>query len=237
MQLLQALLPGDKVRRFEFCTRFQEFMEKDEFCDNLVFSDEAVFHLSGKVNRHNVRIWGTDNPHSFVQHVRDSPKLNVFCAVSKFKVYGPFFFAEQSITGNIYLGMLENWLMPQLETDSVDFIFQQDGAPPHFHLDVRDYLNTRLRNRWIGRIGNHDHDLLPWPPRSPDLTPCDFFIWGYVKDSVFVPPLPANLPELRARIVNAFAQIDRDMLHRVWDELHYRVDVCRITKGAHIEHL
>jgi len=41
-----------------------------------MFSDEVTFHLSGKVNRHNVRIWGTENPHEIVEHVRDSPKLN-----------------------------------------------------------------------------------------------------------------------------------------------------------------
>jgi len=35
------------------------------------------------------------------------------------------------------------------------------------------------------------------PPRSPDATPCDFFLWGYVKDRVYVPPLPASIPELK----------------------------------------
>jgi len=39
--------------------------------------------------------------------------------------------------------------------------------------------------------------LLAWPPRSPDATPCDFFLWSYVKDQVYVPPLPASIPELR----------------------------------------
>ena len=39
--------------------------------------------------------------------------------------------------------------------------------------------------------------LLPWPPRSPDLTPCDYFLWGYVKDQVFIPPMPLDLAELR----------------------------------------
>lgn len=44
-----------------------------------------------------------------------------------------------------------------------------------------------------------------------------------------------NLPELLARIINAFAQIDRNMLHRVWDAVDYRVDVCRITREPRIE--
>ena len=88
--------------------------------------------------------------------------------------------------------MLENCLMPQLNEDSNDYIFQQDGSPAHYK-DVRGYLNRNLPQRWIGRTGKEDGTLLQWPPRSPDLTPCDFFFWGFVKDTVFVPPLPANL--------------------------------------------
>ena len=51
--------------------------------------------------------------------------------------------------------------------------FQHDGAPAHFALDVREYLNNVFPNRWIGRGGP-----VHWPPHSPDLTPMDFFIWG-----------------------------------------------------------
>jgi hypothetical protein len=80
--------------------------------------------------------------------------------------------------------------------------------------------------------------FLRWPPRSPNLTPWDFFLWGYVKGRVYVPQLPTNLPELRRRIVAAVATIiTPDMLTRVWEEFDYRVDVCHVTNGAHIEHL
>ena len=75
------------------------------------------------------------------------------------------------------------------------------------------------------------------PPRSPGATPCDFFLWGYVKDQVYVPPLPASTTELKIRIRTAIETITADMLQTVWNELDYRVDVCRITKGAHIEQL
>jgi len=54
---------------------------------------------------------------------------------------------------------------------------------------------------------------------------------------VYVPPLPASIPELRARIRTAIQTITADMLQTVWNELDYRADVCRITNGAHIEHL
>ena len=74
-------------------------------------------------------------------------------------------------------------------------------------------------------------------PRSPDATPSDFFLWGYVKDQVYVPPLPVCIPELKVRVRTAIETITADILQTVWNELDYRVDVCRIKKGAHIEHL
>ena len=87
----------------------------------------------------------------------------------------------------------------------------------------------------IGRKGQENDALVRWPPRSPDLTPYDFFLWGFVKDTVFVPPLPANLQGLCNRITAAVAMVDRDMLTRLWNEMDYRIDVCRITKGKYIK--
>jgi hypothetical protein len=52
-----------------------------------------------------------------------------------------------------------------------------------------------------------------------------------------VPPMPCDLPQLRQRIVEAVAAIDHQMLQRVWQELDYRIDICRVTKGGHINHL
>ena len=66
--------------------------------------------------------------------------------------------------------------MPQMNEDSDDYVFQQDGCPAHFHNDVQDYLNTNFPQLWIGCFGQEDVALLYWPPKSPDLTPCDFFL-------------------------------------------------------------
>jgi len=109
--------------------------------------------------------------------------------------------------------------------------------PSHFHRNVRVLLNCVLQQRWIGRAAKGDNRLLPWPLRSPDLTPCDSFLWWFVKDSVYVPPLPMSLNKLCDRITHALQTITADMLHRHWDEFYYRVDVCRVTQGAHIEGL
>jgi len=77
------------------------------------------------------------------------------------------------------------------------------------------------------------NDCLGRTQYTPDATRCDLFLWGYVKDQVYVPPLPASIPELKVGIRTAIETITADMRN----ELDYRVDVCRLTNGAHIEHL
>jgi len=90
-------------------------------------------------------------------------------------------------------------------------------------------LGTTFPNRWTGRDGP-----IPWPPRSPDITPLDFFLWGYVKDKVFSTPV-LDVKNLKTRITEAFATITEDMLENTWREIGYRLDVLRATKGAHVE--
>ena len=96
------------------------------------------------------------------------------------------------------------------------------GNCPSFSCATSNLIRV-LQQRWIGRAAKGDKHLLPWPPRSPDLTPCDFFLWGFVKDSVYLRPLPTSLKELRNRITHALQTITADMLQRVWDEFDYRV--------------
>ena len=62
-----------------------------------------------------------------------------------------------------------------------------------------------------------------------------YFCAKYAK--VFVPQLPCDLADLKARIIAAAKNIDALMSTHVWQELEYRIDVCRVTSGAHIEHL
>ena len=122
----------------------------------VVFSDDAIFHM----NRHSVHIWDKENPHATIEHEKDSPKVNVFCAISKNHVHGPFFY-EKNITGDVYLQMLQNWLMDKLiANEHEDFIFQQDDAPPHWKLAVWAYLNDNLPGRWIGHAGGEDNMML-----------------------------------------------------------------------------
>ena len=90
-----------------------------------------------------------------------------------------------------------------------DLIFMQDGAPPHFALTVRAWLDQHFSGRWLGRRGPHE-----WPPRSPDLTPCDFYLWGYTKEEVYKTK-PRTLEDLEIRIQQVLNAIPNDILLKV----------------------
>ena len=92
--------------------------------------------MNGCVNRHNCRIWGTQQPNEIHEYVQGSPKVNVWCGLLYDRVICPFFFSESTITGVVYLDLLEHYVSPQIETFEQEtvsrVIFMQDGAPPHF---------------------------------------------------------------------------------------------------------
>ncbi|GBM96483.1 hypothetical protein AVEN_13961-1 [Araneus ventricosus] len=100
--------------------------------------------------------------------------------------------------------MLSEWLFPQLEEAHPGFILQLDGAPSHWHNNVREYLSNR--------VGANDLSLLCWQARSSDRTLCGFFLWGFVKDKVFVLPLPQELQELKQWINNVLNALTGDLL-------------------------
>ena len=74
----------------------------------------------------------------------------------------------------------------------------------------------------------------PWPPRSPDITHLNFFLWRYVKHKVFSTPVP-DITNLKARITDGFATVTEDMLENMGREIDCRLDVIRATKGTHVE--
>ncbi|KAJ4433016.1 hypothetical protein ANN_15273 [Periplaneta americana] len=73
---------------------------------------------------------------------------------------------------------------------------------------------------------------IAWPPRSPDLTPLDFFLWGYIKDKVYATPI-RDLRDLRERIIEAIESIPEDMVQRAWQEIVHCLDIVTVTAGAH----
>ena len=78
-------------------------------CD---FLRRSIFSVSGKVNRHNIRIWGSQNPYEVLEKERDNPKLNVWCGLMHNQIIGLFIFDESTIIADIYLDMLKHYVVP-----------------------------------------------------------------------------------------------------------------------------
>lgn len=88
-------------------------------------------------------------------------------------------------------------------------------------------------NRWIGRGGP-----VPWPPRSPDLTPMDYFLWSEIKRRVYVSE-PNTVEVLKQRIIDAFEDVKLlDLvLTSVKNNLQKRARLCIENEGGHFEQL
>jgi hypothetical protein len=139
------------------------------------------------------------------------------------KLVGPFFFSEKTVIGRSYSDLLKLYALLQLTPKTI----QQGGGPPLFCHHVRNHLNREMAGKGIGRGGP-----IAWPSRSPDLTPLDFFLWGYMKNTVY--QIKINyLQHMKASIRDAVATVTPNMLQATWNEVEYRLDICRATKGAH----
>ncbi|PNF30502.1 hypothetical protein B7P43_G10874 [Cryptotermes secundus] len=149
--------------------------------------------------------------------------------VNRDRVIGPFFFAEKTVTSVIYLDTLQNFVFPQIEALQPEIIFQQDGESPHWSTIVRDALDKHFPEGWIGRGGP-----ISWPPSSPNVTPLDFFLWGYVKNIVYKTQV-RDIDQLKTRVRDTVTTVNVGMLARTWQGIEYRLDILRATNGAYVQ--
>ncbi|GFU56071.1 uncharacterized protein TNCV_3405341 [Trichonephila clavipes] len=115
-------------------------------------------------------------------------KLTVWCALWAGGIIGPYFFKSDeghnvTVNGDRYRAMITNFFIPELNHHDVQELwFQQDGATCHTARATIDLLKDTFDDRLISRFGP-----VNWPPRSCDLTPLDYFLWGYVKSLDEIP--------------------------------------------------
>ena len=108
---------------------------------------------------------------------------------------------EGRLTRETYLRFLQEELPRLLEDVPLNkrghMYFQRDGDPPHSSHDVRNFLNYCFPGRWIGRGSPHN-----WPARSPDLSPLDYCLWGWMKELVYSVKVVTG-DDLLSRILDA----------------------------------
>lgn len=236
VSLNQALNITDNQERRLFCQwALQQIQNDENFFKFVMFSDEATFRSDGSLNRHNSHYWSRENPH-WMQQIDHQHrwKVNVWCGIVNGYLVGPYFF-RGNVRSADYLHLLREEIPILLEDvdlyTRMRMYFQQDGAPPHFAIDVRNYLNEMYPQRWIGRGGP-----IRWPARSPDLTAPDFYLWGFLKNAVYR-ERPTTKADMIERIRIACNSITRDTLLRTVTHFQRRIQLCQQVNGETFEHL
>lgn len=225
--VVQELCPPDTNKRLHFCRWFRRFIARNPgVLDITFFTDEAWFHLSGHINSQNSRMWASNNPNVLHQEPLHSAKIGVWCAISRRRIIGPLFFTD-TINTERYLNIIQQFICLLVSNERYCW-FQQDGATAHTSHTTMNALEEFFGNRIISK------NL--WPPRSPDLSPADFYLWGYLKERVYSNN-PQTLEALQHNIENVINTITPATLKRVSASLRTRVSVCMLENGGHFQHL
>lgn len=233
--LVQHLRQGDAERRITFISWLVTKLEDyPNILNCILWTDESKFTNNGIINRQNNRYWDDQNPHWMFETNNQSVwGTNVWCGLLGGKLLGPYFY-NGTLNGRRYLEFLMNELPIMLDDIPLairnSMIFQQDGAPAHNAIVVTNYLNEIFENRWIGTNGT-----VQWPPRSPDLTPLDYFLWGYLKTVVYADP-PISLVHLKDKINAACIQLTEGQISSATNrEFLRRSEACLIHNGEQFE--
>ncbi|GFV12703.1 uncharacterized protein TNCV_1366731 [Trichonephila clavipes] len=140
----------------------------------------------------------------------------------------------ETVNAQRYLMLLRETVVPCLiqRGQISNVTFMRDGATSHTANPVKAFLIQTFReDRIVSRRCRY-----PWPPRSPDLTPADFWLWGYLKSRVYLSG-PSSLSELKDAIHREVSSIHPDMLHSAVAGFVTRLGCLLPCGGGHVEHI
>ncbi|ERL96059.1 hypothetical protein D910_00904, partial [Dendroctonus ponderosae] len=187
IQLCHELDGNDFENRTEFCMWvLDEVAENEKFFENVLFNDECTFHNNVLVNRHNFHYYSDTNPRVYrIMKNQNRWPVNVWGGILGQYLSGPNFFeGHLNVSNKPSLNIIG-------KKKSLSILEPTCGI---------NWMELRVIStaKWIGRNGFRN-----WPPTSPDLTPLDFFLWGYIKGIVYH-TLPTTSHDMKTRIRDAF---------------------------------
>jgi len=176
MQVFHELIPGNCAKRVNCWQWFKNLiLDNIGVLDQMFFTDRAWFHLNGYVNIQNYQTWRTENPHNYTETALHPQKLGVWCAVSRLWIIVPLFF-ETTINAETYQELIQQFIA-LLQMDGRNCWCQQDSATAYTAASTMEIPHEFFGENLIFKG--------VWPPRSPDLSSPDFFLWSYLKDTVY----------------------------------------------------
>lgn len=223
-----SLSEEHKKARKEFCTWL--LRQSEEFPESVIWSDEKWFCLHQAPNKQNERYWASCNPEAEIEcKVQGDKKVMCWAGVIQGGIIIHWFDPGTSVNGDAYLAMLRQVMWPKVQAAADDYWFQQDGATVHTTIRARVWLQDVFGNRVISRLTER-----PWPARSPDLSPLDYWFWSVALAELRRRP-PTTLAELKDT-VEAFARsLDEEEVKQAVRHIRTRARACLASKGAAFE--
>ena len=152
-------------------------------------------------------------------------QIGVWCGMSRRRIIGPIFF-DATVTKAAYMEIF-NTFVNQLDDEELSIgYFQQDGATSHTShasiAEIQSFFGDSVISKGL------------WPPRSPDLTPSDYFLWGYLKGRVYRNK-PRTVDALKANITKEIETVTADVLARTFQNMVRGVQSCLDANGGHFQ--
>ena len=122
---------------------------------------------------------------------------------------------------------IKNYVNQLTDDELTTGYYQQDGATCHTSNTSMREIESFFQDRIISK------NL--WPPRSPDLMPADFFLWGLLKGKVYK-YTPRTIEQLKDAIRQETEAVNIDSLGKVFQNLEKRIQVCLDVKGDQFQH-
>ena len=211
--------PRNQLKRLEFC---REMVEKGPaFWESVIWSDETTVRQCPKDKEISYRV------HSYVK--REDLLVNAQVHSGGFSVMfwgcfskvglGPLVALEGNMTGEKYIKLLQDTLIPELQAAGRPMIFMQDNAPCHTANVVRAFM------------AQNDIELLPWPPQSPDMNPIEN-LWAIIKRRRQKKyGLPKTKAELIEQIFDIWDNIDPKLAETLANSANKRINMVLKLKG------
>ena len=208
------ITPQHRQSRLEWCRSRASWLPAD--WHRIVFSDESRFSLSA--DDHRVRVWrrqGQRSQSAFVlhRHTAITPGVMVWGAIS-YDSRSPLVILRTTLTAQRYVDeILRPFALPFMARHS-GAIFQQDNATPH---------TARISVDCLRAV-----DTVPWPARSPDLSPIEH-VWDMLGRQIRA---PRNVADLEQQLRNAWQNVSQDDIRKLYHSLPRRIQACIAAKGG-----
>ena len=181
-QYKQVLSAASKMKRLNRCKILLNKI-KNSAGEVIIWSDEKIFTVQQILNKQNDRIYSSDirlepDKRKFNFRRQKPASLMVWAAVASDGTKSPLVFIDQGVKVNsvIYIQLLEKYVLPWVKKCfGNNYIFTQDGAPPH---------TSNISQNWCKKNFFEFWNKFLWPPSSPDINPMDFSIWSILESKV-----------------------------------------------------